>query len=162
MTTTTLVIADVEILQDAQGRYDFSPLYKSTNPSQHGFIGILEELIGCRRPEKPKQLTVLYLILCAKTRTIKIGVAQNVKKRTTALQRAHGLPLKILYTAFSSDSMKNEKRLHAYWSHYRLKGEWFELPEAMTPKEFVSHSVAYLMTTTDPGVPDQRQRRRHP
>ena len=75
-----------------------------------------------RAPSIASRPSKVYLI-AASTGHIKIGIAQNVKKRLQGLQNAHGEPLEVLATFDGGRDL--EQKLHKALKAYRLKGEWF-------------------------------------
>lgn len=71
----------------------------------------------------------VYFIKCLDDNGyIKIGVAQDVKKRLDSLQTGCPYPLKVI-CAIGCDNREHalatEKRLHRYFGHSRVGGEWF-------------------------------------
>jgi hypothetical protein len=55
---------------------------------------------------------------------IKIGKADNVRKRLRGLQTAHSEPLRLLAVAPGSED--EERGYHARFSQLRVRGEWFK------------------------------------
>lgn len=144
MPSTALIIAGVEIVQDADGRYDFSPAYAAIPTRHHGWLSIVQGLIETRKGPKEPDLSSLYFLQSTKTLAIKIGIARNVAKRIASLARASGYPLLVLSQHTSPTAKRDEKALHAYWKKYRLEGEWFTLPPKMNAQTFVEQSLAWL------------------
>ena len=72
----------------------------------------------------------VYLIQAVGTNRYKIGRAIDPNKRIERLGQQSAFPLKLLGTLYTDDFILQEKRLHNVAAHYRIHGEWFELPES--------------------------------
>lgn len=68
----------------------------------------------------------VYLIQCHNF--VKVGYADKVETRLSALQT--GCPYELhLLASWPSDSVQSdEARLHALWLKYEVRGEWFQVP----------------------------------
>ncbi len=69
---------------------------------------------------------MIYFIQAGSFGPIKIGFtgSEDANKRIRQLQTAHPEKLECLLTI--DGSYKDEQRLHEYFKHLRLQGEWFE------------------------------------
>ena len=68
----------------------------------------------------------VYAIQCHEF--VKIGVANDVKKRLASLQSGCPYELTLLAQWHTSDAGRVEDELHELLDKYRIRGEWFELP----------------------------------
>jgi hypothetical protein len=61
--------------------------------------------------------------------TLKIGKANDVRKRARALQTAHPFQLRVLrkFEVGAADVLPLEKEIHKRLKEYRLHGEWFRV-----------------------------------
>lgn len=57
----------------------------------------------------------------------KIGIAKNPKQRIRQLQTGNSDQLELIETYQSENARKIEGALHAFYSHGRMTGEWFDL-----------------------------------
>lgn len=64
---------------------------------------------------------------------VKIGIANNPKKRLKSLQGANHARLHIIYTMPGNETL--ERLLHTIFRDYRIRGEWFSYSGAL--KKFV-------------------------
>lgn len=64
---------------------------------------------------------------------VKIGIANNPKKRLRALQGANHTYLHIIYTMPGNETL--ERLLHIIFKDYRIRGEWFTYSGAL--KKFI-------------------------
>jgi len=70
--------------------------------------------------------------------TYKIGYTKNdPKKRTPQLQTGNKNEIEIKHVFWSEYSTRLEANLHKFYSHYRQRGEWFNLPPEVV-KNFIS------------------------
>ncbi len=75
-------------------------------------------------------MVYIYFIRAGKLKKdpIKIGLAKNIEKRLADLQVANPYQLQLIM-AFPTNSRKHaemvEKRLHRYFKHKHIRGEWF-------------------------------------
>jgi hypothetical protein len=73
----------------------------------------------------------VYVIGTAWTEPFKIGVANNVERRLEALQSGNPLQLSILWQSSKVlDHFQFEADLHARFGAFRIRGEWFLVPDA--------------------------------
>lgn len=72
-------------------------------------------------------------ILQSGTDILKIGKADNVKKRARALQTAHPFQLRVLrkFEVDETDVLALEKAIHKKLKEFRLQGEWFRVEPAI-------------------------------
>lgn len=61
----------------------------------------------------------------------KIGMSKQPHKRMSSLQVGSPLEIKLIHRIFTFDCVALEKALHSYYQAYWLRGEWFELSNAM-------------------------------
>jgi hypothetical protein len=80
----------------------------------------LEDMASRGKPQRPK---LVYFIQSA-SGPIKIGVAIDPRDRMRLIQSVHHEPLTLLGTA--AGGRIREATLHAEFSRYRIRGEWFE------------------------------------
>lgn len=66
--------------------------------------------------------------LQAENGPIKIGMATNLDRRIYGLQTAHFHRLKLIHSEEHDDLIvrKKERHYHDIFSHYRIRGEWFQ------------------------------------
>lgn len=89
-----------------------------------------EILEMARRAEKAQQwfprrkLTQIYFIRQGKDGPVKIGKADNIKSRLSALQTASPYPLEVLAAVFAPAHL--EEDLHTALRDHRMNGEWFQ------------------------------------
>ena len=100
----------------------------------------------------------VYLIRAMGTSHIKIGhTTGSLRSRLHDLQTGNPLPLEVLLCFYSPTPEKIEKKLHREFAEYRLRGEWFVLPEKIieaceifaryfTEKSRVIHTSNFLKT----------------
>jgi hypothetical protein len=69
-----------------------------------------------------RKLTQIYFIR-ERGGAVKIGKADNVKRRLAGLQTAHAYPLDLLAAVFAPAHL--EEDLHEALAEHRLSGEWF-------------------------------------
>ena len=88
----------------------------------------------------------LYIIGSDNTSPIKLGIANNPKKRIKQLQTGNSEKLSIHHTLqLPYDNCRTfERILHYSLRRYRLKGEWFD----MSPKEAFDY-ITFLMIHLD-------------
>jgi hypothetical protein len=99
----------------------------------------------------------VYLIGMQGTDYVKIGVAGDVQDRLRGLQGANPYPLVVLgtfehpgrYQAFA-----HEHELHEAYSEWRVRGEWFKLPEKVLARDrlYGLHSLDERKFSSDPGL----------
>jgi hypothetical protein len=74
---------------------------------------------------------LIYFIQAGDDGPVKIGCAENVEKRRSALQTAHHDVLRILRSFPGERGV--ERSLHERFSNLRIRGEWFRFaPEMLT------------------------------
>ena len=71
----------------------------------------------------------VYLIRQTITPYYKIGKSKNPYKRMQTLQIGTPLELQIVSRVWSFDALQLESVLHQYFDAYRIRGEWFNLPD---------------------------------
>ena len=71
----------------------------------------------------------IYMVECEGF--IKIGVASNVQDRLANMQTGCPFPLVLLTSFVSACPYEDEESIHALLEEYRVRGEWFRLPEPM-------------------------------
>lgn len=69
----------------------------------------------------------LYVIKC--NEYFKIGIAANPRKRLQELQIANPYELELVKMINSDDPRFTESSLHGKYCEFRIRGEWFKLPE---------------------------------
>lgn len=84
---------------------------------------------------------MVYLILCPKTRTCKIGYASVPENRLCQLQTGNPFALELVATI--PGEIVDEKLLHKKFEKYKLKGEWFEYNSEI--KEHFKVQDSYIM-----------------
>lgn len=82
-----------------------------------------DEALGIAIREPPPPVLV-YFVQDGEGGPIKIGCAQDVRKRLRTLQSGHHGTLRLLFTL--PGGMEMERRLHARFWRSRIKGEWFK------------------------------------
>lgn len=78
---------------------------------------------------------MIYVISLGDSAMVKIGHGENPKNRVTQLQIGSPTPLILQWTHEGGDDL--ESHLHATFTEYRVRGEWFDL----TPIGDVSAAV---------------------
>ena len=68
----------------------------------------------------------VYVIQCLGL--TKIGVAENVEARFSALQVGNPTPLRLVNSFASASPLDDEQALHDRFAKYHTRGEWFNLP----------------------------------
>ena len=68
----------------------------------------------------------VYLIGCHEF--IKVGIAEDVNLRLITLQTGCPYELKLITSWPVSKAAESERRLHALWRSYEVRGEWFRVP----------------------------------
>ena len=81
----------------------------------------------------------VYLIGCHDF--VKVGITDDLTIRLSSLQVGCPYELKLITSWLVSQSGESERRLHALWKRYEVRGEWFMLPAgelaaAMNCREF--------------------------
>jgi len=69
----------------------------------------------------------VYAIQCHEF--VKIGVANDVRKRLASLQTGCPYDLTLIAEWHSSDAGRVEDELHEILDKWRVRGEWFKLPD---------------------------------
>jgi hypothetical protein len=67
---------------------------------------------------------VIYFIRNERSGAIKIGYSQDPRKRLSQLKVSSPDPLVLLGTIHGG--IQQERKLHAYFREYRLRGEWYQ------------------------------------
>lgn len=94
-------------------------------------------------------LSTIYLMLNKKTGRVKIGISNRPKFREKTLQEE--IPdIELFHTG--TGSWNDEQRLHAHFSHKRLRGEWFDLTaeEIEEAKRLITELDAKIETSKNP------------
>lgn len=71
----------------------------------------------------------VYFIRQGNSGPIKIGRASEVKRRIGQLQTGNPTTLQLLGWLVASNDDAMEKQLHAHYSEYRVRGEWFDIDQ---------------------------------
>ena len=87
----------------------------------------------------------VYFIRSPRLRAIKIGIANDPKKRHSYLQVGSADRLELVGTWLSNNAAKLEGVLHSYFSADRIGGEWFAASPAL------AEIMAGLASPNDPG-----------
>jgi len=75
----------------------------------------------------PNGPAVTYIMRTGDTHYFKVGFTRGtVEQRCIELQCGCQWKLEVVRLL---DGKEHERRLHREWSRYRMRGEWFELPE---------------------------------
>jgi hypothetical protein len=84
----------------------------------------------------------IYVLFNSITNYTKIGITDNIEKRTSALEGACGCPLKLIYkTKHLICAEKYEFDIHNQLSQFRKIGEWFELPSVDNVIDIVNDTI---------------------
>lgn len=83
--------------------------------------------IGYCKTHRPDERGFVYVMVCEGF--VKIGVATNIEDRLTTLQIGNPFEIKIIKAWRTTDPGQLEDRLHAILERYRVRGEWFKIPE---------------------------------
>ena len=78
-------------------------------------------------------MNLLYIFRAAspyKNNLVKIGVSSNVGKRLKQIQTSCPYRIELLEKAGVNDAYGHEKAIHDQYKKYKLKGEWFLLPDS--------------------------------
>ena len=89
-----------------------------------------------------KSFTNIYFIICKATGAVKIGRADNVKKRMAELQVASPGELAVLST-FRAPSVF-ESVLHAIFSKSKIHGEWFSITDDLLDVADIGNTMNYI------------------
>lgn len=68
-----------------------------------------------------------YVYLISDGQHIKIGKSQDPHQRVKTLQTGNAKPLRLL--SWSPGGTKEEALLHSEFASFRVRGEWFDLPD---------------------------------
>jgi hypothetical protein len=71
----------------------------------------------------------IYLIRNGQTSHYKIGISKNVISRINTLQTGNPEKLSLISFFPTTDTYKQEQKLHNHYSQKRVTGEWFVLDE---------------------------------
>ena len=77
------------------------------------------------RENKPSK-GFIYVIQCHDF--VKVGFADKVAIRLSALQTGCPYKLRLLASWHSDSVQRDEARLHALWRKFEVRGEWFQVP----------------------------------
>lgn len=61
----------------------------------------------------------------------KIGKTFNIKKRVSSIQTANPNKIELIAYKESGDAFSDEQEVHKLLKDYRVRGEWFKLPEEL-------------------------------
>jgi hypothetical protein len=89
-----------------------------------------------------KSFTNIYLVICKTTGAIKIGRADDVRKRLSTLQISNPGELAVL-ACFRAPAVF-EGVLHAMFSSSRVRGEWFSLTDDLLDLAETANDKNYL------------------
>lgn len=82
----------------------------------------------------------LYVLEC--NGFIKIGVTENVTLRVATLQTGNPYPIELLCKWHTSDPYDEERFWHNHLKQYRVRGEWFKLPDEIVA-DMIIKSIRY-------------------
>ena len=93
--------------------------------------------------------TYLYFISTTRKNVVKIGIANNPKKRLKTFQTAHYeelIILRVIKVENRALAFKLETALHQKFKKYHIRGEWFKLtPTVMNFIEnYQTHNISLL------------------
>jgi len=77
-------------------------------------------------------MSSLYIIRAKsphKTNLVKIGVSTNIEKRLKQIQTSCPYKIELFEKANVKDAFGHERALHNQYKKFKLKGEWFLLPD---------------------------------
>lgn len=87
-------------------------------------------------PQDNSSRQFVYVLKNPLNETVKIGVAQDVKKRIAQLQTGAGVELELVYQSMiCSNAFSIERDVHSHFEQYRTFGEWFKV----SPKEVIDY-----------------------
>lgn len=89
-----------------------------------------------------KSFTYIYFIVCGATGAVKIGRADDVKKRLSGLQVSSPGKLSLL-CHFRAPSVF-EGVLHTIFSKSRIRGEWFSITDALLDLAEIGNDQNYM------------------
>lgn len=108
-------------------------------------------------------VSYIYVIANLEFKVCKIGFSNNVHSRLTQIQTGCPFPLEI-YKVFKGN-MKQERRIHQKYKHFRMKGEWFKFDgilkdniDAMEGEDFNLISVKKNLKSTQKNNINQLKR----
>ncbi len=99
-----------------------------------GLIELVDYIPSKKQEDKPEPAAAaragsIYLIEGGGRFKIGITKSTSAKSRLTSLQTGSPVQLRIVYTAFVTDSASAEGLAHGLLARFRLHGEWFECTE---------------------------------
>ncbi len=71
----------------------------------------------------------VYIIGSVGHRLYKIGISTDVAKRLETLQTGSAYPLTVIEACECEDPRSVEKELHKICAQFRMRGEWFQMPQ---------------------------------
>jgi len=100
-----------------------------------GILGILYKQSRKTMPIPPMVLAGMALLLDAldfaeRAGLVKIGKADNYEKRINSISTACPYDIKLIGLVESEDCHSLERRFHRKYNAYRIRGEWFDIPES--------------------------------
>lgn len=99
---------------------EYRRIYNSTPIEFSTFGGNVEKIIG----EKHRYI---YLMECCGK--YKVGCSDNVERRKQQLDKRPFEVVILEKSRLIDNPFEQEKRIHDLLSNYRIKGEWYELPD---------------------------------
>lgn len=75
-----------------------------------------------------KKIGTIYFVLAEEVNRVKIGYADDAKKRLRELQIGSPVLLKLM-AVFKGKTIEDEAFLHTVFDDYRVHGEWFEFSQ---------------------------------
>ena len=80
-------------------------------------------------PEPPPEVFDAYIYFIRCGNHVKIGIANNIKRRLCILQIGNPVDLILLGAVGTNQPDDDEYALHVALHKYRTRGEWFALPD---------------------------------
>ena len=74
-----------------------------------------------------RKSTHVYLIKQENSNMYKIGITNNVKKRTSSIQTSNPNPLFLEHSGKVSNAKELERKLHSHFKRQKINREWFRL-----------------------------------
>lgn len=99
---------------------EYRRIYNSTPIEFSTFGGNVEKIIG------EKQRYIYLMECCGK---YKVGCSDNVERRKQQLDKRPFEVVILEKSRLIDNPFEQEKRIHDLLSNYRIKGEWYELPD---------------------------------
>lgn len=80
-----------------------------------------------KQSERENERLSLYVVACCEF--VKIGIAVDVKRRIQTMQSNCPFEIKLVATCSPFDAAELEESLHAQFEQFRVRGEWFKMPD---------------------------------